>query len=98
MLSILCKVFKTLGLRLLYSSDKNTRRLAGLLTMFCLLYWACQGGWNTMSQSETCGTRIEEMLNIALLVLRRQLDVIDDDDLYRSFRWDELEAKLLLQR
>jgi hypothetical protein len=31
MLSILCKVFKTSCLVLFHSSDKNTRRLAGLL-------------------------------------------------------------------
>jgi hypothetical protein len=42
-LSMLCKVFKTRGLMLFYASDKNTRRLAGLLALLFLLYGLCQG-------------------------------------------------------
>jgi hypothetical protein len=35
---------------------------------------------------------------LRLLILRRQLDMIDDDDLYQPFRGYKLQAKLLLQR
>jgi hypothetical protein len=44
-LSVLCKVFKTRGLMLFYASDKNTRRLAGLLACVVSIIWGVSRVW-----------------------------------------------------